>query len=357
MASNTERFKPQNQTTQERLTTSTVGLVKLSEFRKRRAEVLEDQEREAREAMLLAADPDTSTPPSRSQTGTPAPAEKSDADPGPVQKKKKKAKTKGSKLSFADGDEDEEEEAVVAKDRGAKEKRLQANVRVGIVPKALTKAALRREAAEREESRREFLQIQDAVKATEIAIPFIFYDGTNIPGGTVRVKKGDFVWVFLDKSRKVGAERGVGEKTNSRREWAMISVDDLMLVRGTIIVPPHYDFHFFIINQTLGPGGIPLFQFSAEAPKKVDDDDEDKKKGGLMTAAEAKAAAHKSVPDISNLEGASDDPAITKVVDRRWYERNKHIYPASSWQEFDPDVDYVNQIRRDAGGNSFFYAR
>jgi protein FAM50 len=43
-------------------------------------------------------------------------------------------------------------------------------------------------------------------------------------------------------------------------------------------------------------------------------------------------------------------------VDRRWYERNKHIYPASSWQEFDPEIDYVNQIRRDARGNSFFYA-
>jgi protein FAM50 len=56
------------------------------------------------------------------------------------------------------------------------------------VPRALTKAALRREAAEREALRKEFLLIQTAVKATEIAIPFVFYDGTNIPGGTVRVK-------------------------------------------------------------------------------------------------------------------------------------------------------------------------
>jgi protein FAM50 len=77
------------------------------------------------------------------------------------------------------------------------------------------------------------------VKATEFAIPFVFYDGTNIPGGTVRVKKGDFVWVFLDKSRKVGADLRVGgEKiTNVRREWARVGVDDLMLVRGSLIIP------------------------------------------------------------------------------------------------------------------------
>jgi protein FAM50 len=239
MASNNDRFKPQHRTTHERLSTNTVGLVALSDFRKRRAEVLGDQEREAREAVLLsAAGSGANTPPSRSLTGTPAPAtEGSDGDKGPAKKKKKKAKLKATKLSFADGDENDEDEVEVKRAGEKKEKKLEANTNVAIVPKALTKAALRREAAEREASRREFLQIQDAVKATEIAIPFVFYDGTNIPGGMVRVKKGDFAWVFLDKSRKVGAERGVGEKANSRREWAMISVDDLMLVRGTMIIP------------------------------------------------------------------------------------------------------------------------
>jgi len=96
---------------------------------------------------------------------------------------------------------------------------------------------LLREAQTRETLRKEFLQIQEQVKATEIDIPFVFYDGTNIPGGVSRVKKGDFIWLFLDKSRKVGADLGVGEKANSRREWARIGVDDLMLVRGNIIIP------------------------------------------------------------------------------------------------------------------------
>jgi protein FAM50 len=55
----------------------------------------------------------------------------------------------------------------------------------------------------------QFIRLQASVKATEIGIPFVFYDGTNIRGGMCGVKKGDHVWFFLDKVRKVGAERGV----------------------------------------------------------------------------------------------------------------------------------------------------
>jgi protein FAM50 len=79
------------------------------------------------------------------------------------------------------------------------------------------------------------------VKATEIEIPFVFYDGTNIPGGVVKVKKGDYIWVFLDRSRKVGAELGVGKEGSGgggvQRQWAKIGVDDLMVVRGSLIIP------------------------------------------------------------------------------------------------------------------------
>ena len=69
-----------------------------------------------------------------------------------------------------------------------------------LAPLALTKSALLREAETREHLRRDFLTMQEAVKATEILIPFVFYDGTNTPGGACNVKKGDFVWVFMDRS-------------------------------------------------------------------------------------------------------------------------------------------------------------
>jgi len=46
---------------------------------------------------------------------------------------------------------------------------------------------------------------------------------------------------------------------------------------------------------------------------------------------------------------------MTKVVDHRWYERNKHIFPTSVCTEFDPNMDYSNMVRRDMGGNAFFF--
>ncbi|KFH45199.1 hypothetical protein ACRE_040450 [Hapsidospora chrysogenum ATCC 11550] len=355
------RFTPQNKSAQERLSTHTVGLVALSDFRKRRAEVLEQQERESREAAQQATG--SSTPGTTSAPDSDSAAASDGAQPVTKKVRKKKKKKPGKKLLSFDDEEDDEEDGSQdkdhAEDASAGEKKRQAKIKAnaaaGIVPKAMTTYALRKEAAEREALRREFLAIQAAVKATEIAIPFVFYDGANIPGGTVRVKKGDFVWVFLDKSRKVGAELGVGENANAVRMWARVGVDDLMLVRGTLIIPHHYEFYYFLVNKTLGPGGHRVFSYSAEAPANsttvttVPDE-------GPKTAA-SRAAALKALPDINTLEGARDDPTLTKVVDRRWYKKNKHIYPASTWQEFDPEKDYAAEIRRDGGGNAFFFSR
>lgn len=115
-------------------------------------------------------------------------------------------------------------------------------------PKVMTKAALQAEATMRDKLRKDFLVLQEGVRNTEVQIPFVFYDGTNIPGGVVKVKKGDNIWLFLDRCRKVGAELGIGggasgkgasqkNKNDSRREWARISVDDLLLVREEVIIP------------------------------------------------------------------------------------------------------------------------
>jgi protein FAM50 len=115
-------------------------------------------------------------------------------------------------------------------------KKLSANSGIGLKPRVMTKTALQREAQQAELARQDFVIMRDAVKATEVVIPFVFYDGTNVPGGRCRIKKGEQVWLFLDKARKVGAELGVGGD-KSRRDWARVSVDDLMLVRGEVILP------------------------------------------------------------------------------------------------------------------------
>lgn len=35
-----------------------------------------------------------------------------------------------------------------------------------------------------------------------------------------------------------------------------------------------------------------------------------------------------------------------KVVERSWYSRNKHIFPASRWEVYDPDKDYGAYVSR-----------
>lgn len=274
-AQQASRFKaPSNLSTSERISTQTVGLVALSDFRKRRAEVLEQQEREARDALRTASGASTPKLPGDnseggdSRSGTPGAHEDGSGGAALGQQRKKVKKAKKALVSFGDDEEDEDGAAPVLKpgkrkkdttqgngdetvgmsnagkgttgtDSPKKSSKITANASVGIVPRAMTKAALRREATERDTLRKEFLALQEAVKNTEIALPFVFYDGSNTPGGTVRVRKGEFVWVFLDNCRKVGAELEVGGEKNAnvRKEWARIGVDDLMLVRGTMIIP------------------------------------------------------------------------------------------------------------------------
>ncbi|KAL8868250.1 MAG: hypothetical protein Q9174_005110, partial [Haloplaca sp. 1 TL-2023] len=250
------RFTSQGATAEDLLKDQTVGLVHLNDFRKRRAQALEQKEREAHGGTLgrFTTGSGSRTPLSSEGAST----------PNLPPKKKRKPTTKG-KLSFGvDDDEDQttnndlspvpslpsttpdanpssRKATTPPENHREKKKRLGPNTSITFIPKTMTKSALLRDAQTREQLRKEFLLVQEAVKATPILIPFVFYDGTNIPGGACKVKKGDPIWLFLDRSRKVGAEMSVGggekEKNSSRREWARVGVDDLMLVRGEIIIP------------------------------------------------------------------------------------------------------------------------
>lgn len=104
----------------------------------------------------------------------------------------------------------------------------------------------------------------------------------------------------------------------------------------------HYEFYYFIANRVPSysrEGGL-LFNYSDQPP----------------SANASGIPLHR--PDDEQLEGAGNDSAETKVVDRRWYEKNKHIYPASLWNEFEPGKEFeakMTSTRRDAEGNTFFF--
>jgi protein FAM50 len=120
----------------------------------------------------------------------------------------------------------------------------------------------------------------------------------------------------------------------------------------------HYDFYYFIVNRTMGPNKRLLFNYSAQPPPAQSEpsDSTDLSNYNPLSNPSTSKSKPSNQTETNSLEGASDDPTFTKVVDRRWYERNKHIFPASVWQEFDPEKDYQKEIKRDAGGNAFFFS-
>jgi len=78
-----------------------------------------------------------------------------------------------------------------------------------------------------------------------------------------------------------------------------------------IILPHHFTFYDLLINNARGKSG-PLFDFSVRDDVRLVGD--------------------------ANVEKA--DTHAGKVVERHWYERNRHIFPASRWEVYDPEKSY-----------------
>lgn len=370
------QFTAENVTAEDLLKAQTTGLVTLSDFRKRRAEVLEQVGRETTAS-------GTDTPTDRSVDISSPPAlfshEASEQTLPRIKKKKKKPAAK-AKLSFGSDQEDDDvasSRPLAPKRAGgnaslstqgdtnkdsnildAPRHRLVPNARFADMPRAKTKATLAKEAILREQLKADFHKVQAIVKATEIKIRFTFYDGADTPGGIVRVKKGDLIWLFLDRARKVGAHMTSGDRT--LREWARISVDDLMMIRDGIIVPHHYEIYYFIVQKARGFKGEILFDYSAEPTtmmseaQDTDNDSANSSYNPLSRPGKKPTQAHGADEDL--LEGGDIPASKTRVVDRRWYEKNKHLYPANTWAAFDPEKDYSSNVRTDAEGNRFFFS-
>jgi protein FAM50 len=116
-----------------------------------------------------------------------------------------------------------------------------------------------------------------------------------------------------------------------------------------------------LFNRVTGFDG-PIFDYSAQPTKatpSTSDADADAEVDPAtydpLAQPSKKKSKESSIPD-EELEGFGEDPATTKVVDRRWYERNKHIFPASTWTEYALDKDLSKVQRKDNEGNAFFFS-
>lgn len=224
-------------------------------------------------------------------------------------KRKKKHTLQTNKLSFDDDLEDEGEDGGGSTSAPAAPptmKRLKIRkdptVNTSFLP---DKEREEREKLEREELKLEWLKRQEEIKSERIRITFSYWDGYG-HRSTVECAKGDSIDRFLALARdKFPQIRGV-------------STDKLMFVKEDLIIPHDYTFYDFILNKIRGKSG-PLFDFSVTEDIRVKND-----------ATQERTESH---------------PA--KVVERTWYERNKHIFPVNRWEVFDPTKDYGEYAIKD----------
>ncbi|KAI0336485.1 XAP5-domain-containing protein [Cubamyces sp. BRFM 1775] len=270
----TNRFVGQNDSMEESLKLSTVGLVRLEDFQQRRKELEEAKAREAARTNELKDE----------------------------KKAKKRKKTNKATLSFALDDEEGEESGSASQGGEPNEppvkkakSRKNPEVDTSFLPDREREEAERRE---REALRQEWLRKQEELKNEEVEITYSYWDGSG-HRKSVTCKKGDTISTFLEKCRQQFPElRGIG-------------VDNLMYIKEDLIIPHHYTFYDFIVNKARGKSG-PLFNFDV----------------------------HDDVRLLADASVEKDESHAGKVVERSWYNRNKHIFPASRWEVYDPDKNY-----------------
>ncbi|KAI8391480.1 FAM50A protein [Radiomyces spectabilis] len=273
-----DKFAAAKSDIESQLRSSTIGLTELRDYRKIRENLEEQQQREAAKTAPLGEE-----------------------------KKKKKKKKQVMKLSFAGEEEDEEGE----NDQGtpqadsengdespAKKKRKMLKdptIDTSFLP---DRDREEEERQVREELRKEWLRKQEEIKNENISITYSYWDGSG-HRKVVQCKKGDTIAQFLEACRQQFPQlRGV-------------NVDNLLYIKEDLIIPHHFTFYDFIINKTRGKSG-PLFSFDV----------------------------HDDIRLVNDATIEKDESHAGKVVERAWYERNKHIFPASRWEVLDIKKDY-----------------
>ncbi|CAH1117337.1 unnamed protein product [Phaedon cochleariae] len=154
----------------------------------------------------------------------------------------------------------------------------------------------------REELRQQWAEQQQKLKEEVMDITFSYWDGSG-HRRTVRVKKGNSIYQFLQKVLELLRKEFSELKT--------VMADQLMYVKEDLILPHHYTFYDFIVTKARGKSG-PLFQFDV----------------------------HDDIRLVNDASVEKEESHAGKVLLRSWYERNKHIFPASRWEPYDPTKTY-----------------
>ncbi|ESO83531.1 hypothetical protein LOTGIDRAFT_222603 [Lottia gigantea] len=273
-----KKFAAHYDAVEQTLKSSTVGLVTLDEMKAKQESVLKEREKQ------LA---------------------KKNAEARLVEKEKEDRKRKEQKkitlLSFDVEDDEEEEEEEEEVEIPTKKKRL------GMNPEVDTSFLPDRDRDEeenklREQLRQEWEEKQEQIKREEIDITYSYWDGSG-HRRTARMKKGNNIQQFLQKCLE-----SLRKEFNDLKS---VTVDQLMYVKEDLIIAHHYSFYDFIVTKARGKSGA-LFNFDV----------------------------YEDVRMVNDAKIEKDESHAGKVCLRSWYERNKHIFPASRWEPYDPEKSW-----------------
>lgn len=274
------KFSSHYDAVEQQLKSSTIGLVTLDQMKAKRDDLVKEREQQlAKAARELPED---------------------------KKGKKKKRKQKQATLSFKFEDDEEEEgnddDREIPKDdveeKPVKKKRIGKNpdVDTSFLP---DRDREEEEKKKREALRQEWMLKQESLKAEEIEITYSYWDGSG-HRRSVKMKKGDTIQRFLMKCLE--------SLRKDFHELKAVSVEQMMYIKEDLIIPHHYSFYDFIVTKARGKSG-PLFNFDV----------------------------HDDIRLMSDATKEKDESHAGKVVLRSWYERNKHIFPASRWEPYDPE--------------------
>ncbi|CAB3398980.1 unnamed protein product [Caenorhabditis bovis] len=200
-------------------------------------------------------------------------------------------------LSFAFDDEEEQDEdlPVIPKKRVG----MDPTVDTSFLPDKEREEEIRRK---KEELAAEWRIRQEAEKNEDIVVACAYWDGSS-HRKNLKMKKGNTISQCL-----AAAIEGLKKEFT---ELKTCTPENLMFVKEDLIIPHFYTFQDFIVTKAMGKTG-PLFIFDAASDVRIRQD--------------------------AALDIGESHPA--KIVLRSWYEKNKHIYPASRWEPFVPSKKY-----------------
>jgi len=143
----------------------------------------------------------------------------------------------------------------------------------------------------------EWYNKQKLIKKERLEITYSYWDGSG-HRRSIEIIKGISIGDFLELVRK--------ELSPHFSELRGISGDYLMYIKDDLIIPHSYLFYDLIITKARGLSGHLMFK------NQIYD------KGDYV------------------IDKDSGHPG--KVITRSWYDRNKHIFPASRWELYDPQT-------------------